>query len=348
MSLRNGHLGDDGWVMVWPSKERLAEETGRRRSTVKEHLAALEALGAIRRSRERVNGRTGVLWVRPTPALLAHLEARPEVQATLRQRFKRRYDPQVTPIESRFFLAENSASTWPENRPQRKSTTTEEEVNSNTPQGRRAEDRTPLAEMAWPEGWDEGRFARWFEYTHDETVADVKSIYARMAELRQTQDAAEDESAEAREKRLAKPKSQRMNGGRKQAPKVARTDTASALMRDFKALVTTNFPNAYNPPNDVKALSQMRMLLDRYGEAEVRRLMEFVADPTTWGRIKTKWPKIELFQPTPGWLLAWSESLLQWMKSGAPDAGQATGPKRSGGAEVYDRATTDAKGRSTF
>jgi hypothetical protein len=142
------------------------------------------------------------------------------------------------------------------------------------------------------------------------------------------------------------------------APKAPeRTDTAPALLRFLDALNTANFPNATRTALTGENLGKMRKLLDIHGEKDVRGLIEFCASPAGWARVKKQFPRIEIWQPTPGLLLAWNESLMQWVKAGAPDnppkqksttGWNAKGPKRSGGATPYARPSVDAEGFDTF
>lgn len=349
LSIYHKNVEPNGWVRVWPSRERLAREMDTSEATIHRHLKALEEVGAlVRVGQDRPRQGSGTLLLRPPWELEADLLARPAVQAQLAVLYPDEHDAKVTPIASHF---------W-EGHPRKNESLEKREV---TETRSRAHDSAAAwaSDAAPDDDWGE---AAWVERTRAATYATLwgtpepkeealstplkKSLFAAVAA-----EAAE-QGAAVKARRESTPAAQRMGGGQKKAPAPARTDTAPAMLRMLKELVVQQYPNAYTPVEDLKALGQMKQLLARFGEQDVYRLIEFVGDPANFDRVRAKWPKIEIRQPTPGFLLAWGESLMDWLKQGAPapkaKPGDFTVPKRSGGAEVVERPATDSKGRPTF
>lgn len=288
---------ENAWVPIWPSREQLAEELGLSRNTVLRHLAALEAIGAIKRDGTQMNSKNGRIWVRSPILLTAELEQHAAVQAVLRERNPNQYDPQVTPLaqanrqeraETRAWVADQQA-------------------------------RTAEALMGHPN----------------------EKFHALLQESRW-------KTAERKEARENKPAAAKMGKGIKKKAAGPKEDSADVYLRRFNEAIRTEFQNAFNPVHSVKTLSQMRQLLDRFGTADVEELIVFLTNPENFAKAKARWPKIELLQPTPGFMLAWAESLLPWIRQGAnPSAGKVTAT-RSGGAEMYERPERDERGRLDF
>lgn len=85
---RSVHSGEveEGWVRIWPKKERIQREEGFGHDAINRHLRELEEVGAIRR--EQAGKANGNIFIRYLPLLADELETHPLVIAQMNARFE--------------------------------------------------------------------------------------------------------------------------------------------------------------------------------------------------------------------------------------------------------------------